>query len=456
MRQIYLWRDGKALCAIAAHEQGPPVTQPNGLPGFGGVRALVLRRDGRTLLSGGADGRVHTWDVADGQLSAERLLHTYQLTPTFANESAVGIRALGCHPGCDDFVVGTSKCDLWEVGAGAQPRCLVYGHAADLNAVAWHPARPGLLVSVSDAQRVTLWDTAERTLLRTAAVGFAARCCAISPLPAQPQQGGGQGQGGAACYHLAVGGKGGRVRILEDATLAPVAALREGAADVEDLKYSPEGKALAVCGHDQCIDLYSVAAGYVRYARCSGHSATVKHLDWSADSALLQSADAGYELLYWDASTGRQVTAPQRAYTAWASWSLPVGFPVMGVWPRGTDGTDINSLHRSHAGGACCPPLPPGVSTLSTNPLPPAPLWPAGRLVGQVPCSALDPSRSPLLSCGRRLLIPPSRSGRFAPRCCSSTSCGTGCMSCAGAVPRTVRTAVMEVLLRRVMPRVIE
>ena len=83
---MYLWRDGKALAAVAAHEQGSPVTQPNGLPSFGGVRALVLRRDKRTLLSGGADGCIHTWDVADGQLSRERLLHTYRLPATFQKE----------------------------------------------------------------------------------------------------------------------------------------------------------------------------------------------------------------------------------------------------------------------------------------------------------------------------------------------------------------------------------
>ena len=78
-----------------------------------------------------------------------------------------------------------------------------------------------------------------------------------------------------------------------------------------------------VAGHDQCIDLYGVAAGYARYARCSGHSATVFHLDWAADCRLLQSVDSSYELLYWDASTGRQACpAPGRGFGPAGAYSL--------------------------------------------------------------------------------------------------------------------------------------
>lgn len=41
----------QAVAAVQAHEPGPQVAMPNGLPTFGGVRALQLRADGRTLLS---------------------------------------------------------------------------------------------------------------------------------------------------------------------------------------------------------------------------------------------------------------------------------------------------------------------------------------------------------------------------------------------------------------------
>lgn len=39
-------------------------------------------------------------------------------------------------------------------------------------------------------------------------------------------------------------------------------------------------------------------------ARCSGHSATVRTIDWSMDSSVLQSNCAAREILYWNPRTG--------------------------------------------------------------------------------------------------------------------------------------------------------
>lgn len=47
--------------------------------------------------------------------------------------------------------------------------------------------------------------------------------------------------------------------------------------------------------------------GYARVARCTGHSATVRGVDWSLDSSIIMSHSADLELLYWNARTGKQV-----------------------------------------------------------------------------------------------------------------------------------------------------
>jgi hypothetical protein len=39
--------------------------------------------------------------------------------------------------------------------------------------------------------------------------------------------------------------------------------------------------------------------------------ATVKHVDWSADSLTIASDGADYELLYWDALSGKQTPVAQ-------------------------------------------------------------------------------------------------------------------------------------------------
>lgn len=46
---------------------------------------------------------------------------------------------------------------------------------------------------------------------------------------------------------------------------------------------------------------------YQRVARCCGHSSCIRHIDWAANSKVLQSSCGAYELLYFDANTGKQV-----------------------------------------------------------------------------------------------------------------------------------------------------
>ena len=74
-----------------------------------------------------------------------------------------------------------------------------------------------------------------------------------------------------------------------------------------ELKYSPDGKLLVAGGRDGDISLHSVAKGYKRVARCRGHSSYIRHVDWSVDGTVLQSCCGAYELLYWNAATGKQV-----------------------------------------------------------------------------------------------------------------------------------------------------
>lgn len=84
---------------------------------------------------------------------------------------------------------------------------------------------------------------------------------------------------------------------------------------------------------------------YARLARCSGHSSYITHLDWSVDGRVLQSNCGAYELLYFEAASGKQIRQNQRD-TQWSSWTCSLGFPVMGMWRDDTDGTDINAVCR--------------------------------------------------------------------------------------------------------------
>lgn len=57
-----------------------------------------------------------------------------------------------------------------------------------------------------------------------------------------------------------------------------------------------------------------------------------------------------YEILYWDIPSGCKLIRNRSDCKDidWATYTCVLGFQVFGVWPEGSDGTDINALVRSH------------------------------------------------------------------------------------------------------------
>lgn len=218
----------------------------------------------------------------------------------------------------------------------------MYGNNGAMHAVAWHPVRAALFASASDAPRVFVCDADARSVIKTCSTGAACRSVAWSPRALR----------GGHLHHLALGSAKGRILVLDEESLEPVSDLREGRHAVNDLKYNPAATVLAAACADRHVELYAVGGGrggrYARVARCAGHSAAVRTLDWSADGAVLQSSCAACELLYWDGRTGRQVRFNQRD-TCWATWTSLLGFPVMGVWYSGADATDVNAVSRDES-----------------------------------------------------------------------------------------------------------
>ena len=399
---------------VDAHEPGPRVNLNDGTTTYGGVRAMTMRADGATMLTGGADGWVHTWELADGTIavvgrpktdgpgkppverrravllrklgSRERREtagpNSFKISSPYANEPPPAFRAIDCRPQDSsqrrarevpyEFVMGTNKCDVWEVeykrGIDHPPTIgvQVYGHTADLYAVATHPTDPDVFASCAEADRVFLWNANERTLARTAPVGLVGRsiCFSATPVPRSSthfpdwrpvnRKDGTEAKSG---HHLAVGGKFGKIAILDGVTLQPLVTLKDVGSAVDDLKYCGGPRAmLAAASHDIVVDVYDVDRGYTHLSRCRGHMAAVTHLDWSLpmfphlpSRRVLQATCAACELLYWEPVTGEQVLENQRD-ARWESWTLAQGFPVMGIWEDGSDRTDVNAVDRAKSG----------------------------------------------------------------------------------------------------------
>lgn len=126
----------------------------------------------------------------------------------------------------------------------------------------------------------------------------------------------------------------------------------DGNEQLSVMRYSPDGNFLAIGSHDNCIYIYGISENgrkYTRIGKCSGHSSFITHLDWSVNSQYLVSNSGDYEILYWIPSACKQVVSVETTRDIeWATYTCTLGFHVFGVWPEGSDGTDINAVCRSH------------------------------------------------------------------------------------------------------------
>ena len=146
---------------------------------------------------------------------------------------------------------------------------------------------------------------------------------------------------------------------------------------VSDIRFSPDDTHLAVASRDNCIYIFNVTDNYRRVGVLRGHTSYITHIDWSADGHFLQTTSGDYELLYWQAPTRTNfekahdcwlaATAPSCSWRrerrweqsrdmtdladySWHTWTCTLGYPVMGIWPPYSDGTDVNAVDRSSDG----------------------------------------------------------------------------------------------------------
>ncbi|XP_054664288.1 echinoderm microtubule-associated protein-like 3 isoform X2 [Grus americana] len=290
----------------------------------GSIFALCRRRDGTVLSGGGKDRRVVCWspDLA--------LLQEAELPERFG-----AVRTIAEGPG-DELLVGTTRNALLRgtLAAGFTP--IVQGHTDEVWGLATHPSCCLFLTCGHDRQ-LCLWDGQEHALAWSLALEDTGLCADFHP--------GGQ--------VVAVGLLTGRWLVLDTTTQQPLAGGSDGNEQLSVVRFSPDGSFLAIGSHDNFIYIYSVTEGgrkYTRFGRCVGHSSFITHLDWSKDGRFVMSNSGDYEILYWDVAGGCKLLRNrfESRDREWASYTCVLGFHVFGVWPDGSDGTDINSLCRSH------------------------------------------------------------------------------------------------------------
>ncbi|XP_074516635.1 echinoderm microtubule-associated protein-like 1 isoform X6 [Sebastes fasciatus] len=287
----------------------------------GSIFALCMLRNG-TLVSGGKDRRLISWD------SSYQQIQTVEVPELFGP-----IRTVAEGRG-ETVLIGTTKHFVLQGSLDGEFMPITQGHTDELWGLAVHPKKPQFLTCGYDRQ-VCLWDSSSHQLIWIKTLEDAAQSAGFHP-------------SGAV---VAIGTQTGRWLVLDTDTKDLVTVHTDGNEQLSVMCYGPDGNFLAIGSHDNYIYIYAVAENgrkNSRVGKCSGHSSFITHLDWSVDSQYLVSNSGDYEILYWIPSVCKQVVSVETTRDIeWATHTCPLGFQVFGLWPDGSDGTDINAVCRS-------------------------------------------------------------------------------------------------------------
>ncbi|XP_005390481.1 PREDICTED: echinoderm microtubule-associated protein-like 1 isoform X6 [Chinchilla lanigera] len=288
----------------------------------GGIFALCMLRDGTLVSGGGKDRKLISWN------GNYQKLHKTEIPEQFGP-----VRTVAEGKG-DVILIGTTRNFVLQGTLSGDFAPITQGHTDELWGLAVHASKPQFLTCGHD-KHATLWD----------AVGHRPVWDKIIEDPAQSS---GFHPSGSV---VAVGTLTGRWFVFDTETKDLVTVHTDGNEQLSVMRYSPDGNFLAIGSHDNSIYIYGVGDNgrkYTRVGKCSGHSSFISHLDWSVDSQFLVSNSGDYEILYWVPSACKQVVSVEATRDIeWATYTCTLGFHVFGVWPEGSDGTDINAVCRA-------------------------------------------------------------------------------------------------------------
>ncbi|OQS03517.1 microtubule-associated protein, partial [Thraustotheca clavata] len=311
----------------------------------GAIQSLFLQD--KVLVTGGHDGMIRTWLPDKNNTLTQALcfdLNKLLNYPTI-------IQSVALSSNMSTILLGTHMSDIFELNTktGTVSTPIMRGHFSDeLWGLSAHPTKQEC-ATVGDDSFLCIWDLVKKTQLRRLKLECMARAVAYSPDGKYIAIGlGGHIPGNEKANKHP---KSGAVLILYESDLSKITEKNDAKKWISDIKFSPCGKYLAAGSHDNSVVLYDVLKQYSKKHSFKKHSSYITRLDFSADSSYYQSTSGAYELLFCDVKTGKQVTSASALRDEqWGTWTCPLGWPVQGIWPKDSDGSDVNGVCRSLSG----------------------------------------------------------------------------------------------------------
>ncbi|XP_077311978.1 echinoderm microtubule-associated protein-like 3 isoform X2 [Lithobates pipiens] len=324
----------------------------------GSVSSLTALKGGSVLSSGGKDKRLVLWSDTLTQLKE------CEISEQFGTVRSIAEGANG------ELLVGTTKNALLKgsLEHGFSP--VIQGHTDELWGLATHPTH-NIFMTCGHDKQLCIWNGSGHTLSWSCILEDHGLCADFHP------------NGREACVGLSTG----KWLVVDTHSHSILSVHSDGNEQLSVVRYSPDGSYLAIGSHDNVIYIYSTGhkdrkgdysrdssleekdsqeegespkgegdnnvsdrvQRYIRYGKCMGHSSFITHLDWSKDGKYIMSNSGDYEILYWDIAGGCKLLRNrfESRDREWETYTCVLGYHVFGVWPEGSDGTDINALARS-------------------------------------------------------------------------------------------------------------
>jgi WD40 repeat protein len=331
------------------------------------------------LVSGGRDGMVKIWEEgsrAEGSRSRGsgrvggggsrqgtrgELRHSTRRKYDIRGLASDGMQQM-CAPTTIDYhekvlLVGTSvgmivTIDL-KPGPDKEPasaiRCIVMSHTLNCGGLVTSPTGSDYFLTASEDCTLKRWSVSSKSLLQSANVGIKAICVALSPDESLAAIGHARGR-------FTVWDLGHPEMHKRDPRNAPFPrCLLKNTfrhEDVTDVKFSLDGRYLAVATREQVIDVYQVHYDFNRVGVCKGHTAAVLHIDFSVDSKYLRSSCAAAEILYWEMPSCKQRGRGRDLKdVSWATYSVTFDWALQGFWHAGMLSGSIDSMDVANSMG---------------------------------------------------------------------------------------------------------